>query len=139
MRKENKTGLQIMIIDNDKYVRGSLTTFFGQGAIKLLIFKTALEGLNALKYQNVSVVISDYFLPDMNGLSFLKQVGRQYPDITRIMMSTIVSDELKIDAAVEGIEALIEKPISVSSIERILNKKNKQCSTHKTPETKDER
>ena len=131
MRKENKTGLQIMIIDNDKYVRESLTTFFGQGEIKLLIFKTALEGLNALKYQNVSVVISDYFLPDINGLSFLKQVGRQYPDITRIMMSTIVSDELKTDVAAAGIEALIEKPISVSSIELILNKKIKQRSTNK--------
>ena len=130
MRKENKTGLQIMIIDNDKYVRESLTTFFGKGEIKLLIFKTAIEGLNALKYQNVSVVISDYFLPDINGLSFLKQVGRQYPNITRIMMSTIVSDELKTDAAAAGIEALIEKPISVSAIEFIINKKIKQRSTH---------
>jgi len=81
---DQQNALQVMLIDNDRYVRESLTTFFGNGQYKFLIFKSAAEGLNSLKYQDIDVVISDYFLPDMNGLLFLKKAAVQQPKIARI-------------------------------------------------------
>lgn len=121
-----------MIIDNDKYVRESLSTFFEQGERKFLIFQSAREGLNSLKYQSFAVVISDYFLPDMNGLSFLDQVGKLHPQISRILMSTIVTDELRIQAEESRIDVLLEKPLNAASIDKILNETLKKCSPPKT-------
>ncbi len=132
MKRKNKTPLQIMIIDNDKYIRESLSTFFEKGTIKCLIFKSASEGFNALKYQDIDVIICDYFLPDTDGLSFLKQIGIQNPNIARVLMSTIVSDELEHDILVNRIDALIEKPLSVSSIDQILCDINKKCSSNRS-------
>jgi response regulator RpfG family c-di-GMP phosphodiesterase len=130
MRKEQEKLLQVMIIDNDKYIRESLSTFFDNGKLRLLIFKTALEGLNSLRYQDIDVIICDYFLPDTDGLSLLKQVGLQNPEIARVLMSTIVSDELRNDITIAGIDALLEKPLSVASIGQILCDINKKRSTY---------
>jgi DNA-binding NtrC family response regulator len=129
MKKDQTYNSQIMIIDNDKFVRESLSTFFCKGPLRLLIFKSAVEGLNALKHQDIDVVVSDYFLPDMDGLSFLKQVGRQNPGIARVLMSTIVSDNLKTETITAGIDTLLEKPLSVASIDQVLCNLTKKHSS----------
>ena len=139
MKKEPPYSSQVMIIDNDKYVKESLSTFFGKGPLRLLIFKSASEGLNALKYQDIDVVIADYFLPDMDGLAFLKQVAREIPGTARVLMATIVNDELKKEISMAGINAFLEKPLTVASIDQILNRFNKDNSTSTKPETKNER
>ena len=128
MGKEQTKISQVMLIDNDKYVRESLGTFFETGKIKFLIFKSASEGLNSLKYQDVDIVISDYFLPDMDGLTLLKRIAEQQPGIARILMATIVNDELKKEILKAGIDAFIEKPLNVTTIDQIICKINEKHS-----------
>ncbi len=133
-----KQTLQIMLIDNDKYVRESLSTFFDGGKLKFLIFKSAAEGLNSLKYQNIDVVISDYFLPDMNGLTFLKKVSVQNPGTARILMATIVNEDLKREMFQAGIDALLEKPLSIAAIDQTIYEINKKYSNRSKPEITNE-
>ncbi len=110
-----------MLIDNDRHIRESLKVFFEAGQTNFLIFKTAEEGLNALKYQNVNVVISDYFLPDMDGVSFLKQAAQIQNEVTRILMATITSDDLEQEILAEGIDRFIEKPLTVATLDTVIN------------------
>lgn len=113
--------MQIMIIDNDRHIRESLSTFFNAGKQNLLIFKNAKEGLNALKYQDIDLVIADYFLPDMSGIEFLIQVAEQSPGTSRIIMATISSDALKKQSQDAGIDMFVEKPLSVASIDHMVS------------------
>ena len=125
MEKQIKKSFQIMLIDNDEHVRDSLKVFFDSSHMDFLIFKSASEGLNSLKYQEIDMVISDYFLPDMNGIEFLNQVAKNNPGITRILMATIVNDDLKLEILKEGIDRFIEKPLTVSSLDTIINELRK--------------
>jgi DNA-binding NtrC family response regulator len=111
----------IMLIDNDKHVRDSLKVFFESSQIRFLIFKSALDGLNSLKYQKVDVVISDYFLPDMDGIEFLIEVEKFHPNVTRILMATISSDDLEQEIVKFGIDRFIEKPLTVVTLDTIIN------------------
>ncbi len=139
MRKKQQKTLQIMLIDNDKYVRESLSTFFGDGQLQFLIFKSAAEGLNSLKYQDIDIVISDYFLPDMDGLTFLKKVAIQKPSIARVLMATIVSDELKKEISMVGVDAFLEKPLSVASLDHVISEISEKQLLKIKPETNNER
>jgi DNA-binding NtrC family response regulator len=139
MKKQQPCAPQIMVIDSDKYVRESLCTFFGQGTTRLLIFRTGSEGLNALKYQDIDVVISDYFLPDMDGLSFLKEVAKEKPGVPRVLMATITNEEMALGIARAGIYKFIEKPLTVDSLETIIKelemvKQSKPCPGRKVHE-----
>ncbi|MCK5837824.1 MAG: response regulator [Desulfobacula sp.] len=121
MDQQYKKSPQIMFVDNDDHVRDSLKVFFDSTQMNFLIFKSASEGLNSLKYQKIDMVISDYFLPDMNGVEFLNQVAIGNPGIIRILMATIVNDELKLDILKAGIDRFIEKPLTVASLDTIIN------------------
>ncbi len=116
---------QIMFIDNDEHIRDSLKVFFDSSQMDLLIFKSASEGLNSLKYQKIDMVISDYFLPDMNGIEFLNLVAKNNPGITRILMATIVNDDLKLEILKAGIDRFIEKPLTITSLDMIINELTK--------------
>ncbi|MCD4721934.1 MAG: response regulator [Desulfobacula sp.] len=125
MAKKNKKSPQIMFIDNDEHVRDSLKVFFDSSQMDLLIFQSASEGLNSLKYQKIDMVISDYFLPDMNGVEFLNRVAKTNPDITRILMATIINDDLKLEIIKAGIDRFIEKPLTITSLDIIISELTK--------------
>ena len=109
-----------MLIDSDKHVRDSLNLFFEGSQTDFLIFKSGLEGLNSLKYQDVDVVIADYFLPDMDGIRFLNMAAQIHPKATRILMATVTNDEITLGIARAGIDQFIEKPLTVDSLENII-------------------
>lgn len=125
MAEEYKKLPRIMVIDNDEHVRDSLKVFFDSSQMDLLIFQSASEGLNSLKYQKIDMVISDYFLPDMDGIDFLNQVAKNDPSITRILMATIVNDDLKLEILKAGIDRFIEKPLTIPSLDMIINELTK--------------
>ena len=66
--------MKILLIDDDELIRNSLTLFFEEEGCHLLALETAEEGIEALKQHAYDIVISDYKLPGMDGLGFLKRV-----------------------------------------------------------------
>jgi DNA-binding NtrC family response regulator len=66
------------------------------------------------------VVISDYFLKDMDGIEFLSKAAQIHPDATRILMATMTNGEMAMGIARTGIDQFIEKPITVDSLEEII-------------------
>ena len=73
--------MKILLIDDDEWIRDSLSLFFESEGCCLNAFETAGEGLNALKKKPYHIVIADYRLPGMNGLDFLKRIHTPYPNI----------------------------------------------------------
>ena len=136
MPLDPKEQMQIMLIDNDKHIREALSVFFGADQMRFLIFKSAAEGLNALKYQKIDVVISDYFLPDMDGVIFLKKVREKSPKTARVLMATITSDDLKQDIKDEGIDCFLEKPLTIAGLDSVLIGLNEQFETNFNGEKK---
>lgn len=120
-----------MLIDNDEHVRESLKVFFNTSQTPCLIFQSAEQGLNALKYQRVEVVISDYFLPDMDGVQFLEQAAVIQPGITRILMATITTEDLEQQVQLTRIDRFIEKPLTVASLDTVISElENLNFSNH---------
>lgn len=113
--------LHLMLIDSDKHIRESLKVFFDDSHTDFLVFKSAREGLNALKYQRADVVICDYFLPDMDGVAFLEAVACLHPLAKRILMATLASDELEDQIQRAGIDRFIEKPLTVACLDQIIS------------------
>lgn len=114
-----------MFIDNDDLVCDSLKVFFDGSRLNFLLFRSASDGLNSIKYQEIDMVVSDYSLPDMNGIEFLKQVAGKHPGITRVLMATIVNDDIKREVDKAGIDRLIEKPLTIALLDTIINDFNK--------------
>ncbi len=104
--------VKILCVDDEPNVLKSLIRLFMDEDYEVLTAESGEDGLKELEdNQDVQVVISDYRMPGMNGVDFLKQVCEKYPDTVRIVLSGYADTAAVVDAINEGqIYKFIPKP-----------------------------
>lgn len=129
--------IRILCVDDEQNVLKSLERFFIDDNYEILCAASGEEGLEIMqKVAPVQIVISDYRMPGMNGVEFLKEVCSRWPDTVRIVLSGYADTSAVVSAINEGqIYKFIPKPwdenelrVAISnSIDRyFLYKKNLQ-------------
>jgi signal transduction histidine kinase/DNA-binding response OmpR family regulator len=93
--------------DMRKYVSGLLQMYF-----HIVEAKNGIEGLELLKAQEISLIISDIMMPEMDGLSFSKNVkaNEEWRTIPFIYLSAISDQYSKNQALVIGVDDYLQKP-----------------------------
>ena len=84
---DNRTTPTIMLVDDDEMVLDSIKAFFSiESDYNLLTYTSAAAALETLdhKHQNIDLVISDYLMPGMDGITFLAHVKERMPMVPRI-------------------------------------------------------
>ena len=112
--------MKILLVDDDEWIRDSLSLFFEAEGCNLLTFETAEEAMEAVKHQIYDIVISDYKLPGMQGLEFLRRVKEKQPNALEILISAYPNRELLAKAKTLGVEAFIPKPFTSVDVETSL-------------------
>jgi len=80
---------------------------------------SAEEGLDRLKTREFDLILSDFHLPKMNGVDFLRAARREHPGSRRVLMTGAPEENLAPNAAEEaGIERFFVKPIDVKALAR---------------------
>jgi CheY-like chemotaxis protein len=80
-------GKTILVVDDDEDVALSLKEMLLLDGYHVLTAGSAAEGFELLARNRVSIVVSDLWMPVMNGSEFLRRVRQIYPDTVRIMVS----------------------------------------------------
>ncbi len=117
---EKLKNMTVLLVDDDEWIRDSLTLFFTGEGCHLLGLATAEEAIEALKQIKYDIVISDYKLPGMNGLEFFRQMGKSIPNAMKILITAYGSDEMESDALSCGIDDFIQKPLTTNALEQSL-------------------
>lgn len=99
MSKNRQT---ILFVDDEPNVLKSLKRLFIDTDYKILTASGGEEGLEKLKEREVDLVISDYRMPQMNGVQFLHAVKEQYPDTIRIILSGYADVAAIVEAINDG-------------------------------------
>jgi len=112
--------INILLIDDDQWIRDSMAMYFEEGEYRLVVCETAEEGLDALRNEEYRVVIADYLLPGMDGLEFFKRVRESHPGLLRILITAYGNQKILDEAKAMGVEAVIEKPFTVETVKQFL-------------------
>ena len=86
--------MKILLVDDDEWIRDSLNILFEAEGCNLLALETAEEGIEAVEQQVYDIVISDYKLPGMDGLEFLRRVKDKQPNAVEILITAYGNDEI---------------------------------------------
>ena len=113
--------MKILLIDDDEWIRDSLSLFFESKGCHLRALMTAEEGMGALKREDYDIIISDYRLPGMDGLKFFTRISGSHHDTIKILITAFGNEEVISEAKRIGIEDIIEKPFTTTNIEESLS------------------
>ncbi len=102
----------IVIVDDEPLVTTTLSTLLQlEEGLEPATFNSPLNAIEYISKNPVDLVISDFLMPDMNGIEFLAQVKKLTPDTTMILLTGYADKESAIKAINEiGIYRYIEKP-----------------------------
>ncbi len=112
--------MKILLIEDDEWIRDSMSLFFESEGCFLLALETAEEGIAMLHRQHCDIIISDYRLPGMDGIEFFKQIEKLGKDSVKILITAYRSKEVISKAKKVGIHDFIEKPFTAQIIEASL-------------------
>lgn len=84
---EKSTLPKILCVDDEPGLLQSLERLL-KGSFQVLTATSASEGLGILRqHEDCAIVVSDYRMPEMNGVEFLRQVRVLYPRTSRAILS----------------------------------------------------
>ena len=78
----------IVIVDDEKSYTDLLTQMLAENFdCPVHAFSRPLEALKALAQLNPGVVVTDYYMPQLNGLEFIRQAAPLVPDSAFVMIT----------------------------------------------------
>lgn len=128
MRKHRQAGgmnlnSTIMIVDDEKMVTSTLSALIKMVLKQsVLAYNNPVEALEQIHpNQQVDLIISDFMMPHMNGLEFLKEVKKKSPETVAILLTGYADKENAIRSINEvGLYYYLEKPWDNTSLIKIV-------------------
>lgn len=103
---------RIVVVDDDQLVTSSLSGFFAlELEVDPLVFNRATEAAAYLARNDVDLIITDFLMPEMNGIELLARARESQPHVPRILLTGYADKENAIRAINDvGVFQYIEKP-----------------------------
>jgi len=113
---------KILFVDDDTNILAAHRRQFHK-KFNVVTVDSGNKGIDVLKEQGpIAVVVSDYRMPEMNGVQFLSTVRQIMPDTVRILLTGQADMQASIDAINEGnIFRFLSKPCSTEVLTKSLN------------------
>jgi len=101
----------VLIVDDEEMVLKAMLRALRQEDYKIITAQSGEQGLALLEAHEVSLVVSDYNMPGMDGLAFLKEVKKASPQALTVMLTGVGDIEVAMHAINEvGVYKFILKP-----------------------------
>jgi two-component system, NtrC family, response regulator HydG len=103
----------LMIIDDDPDLLDLLNSFFKQRGYNVVTYDDARAALDDIERQKVAVdvVLSDFKLPVMSGVEFIKRIRKINTVLPIILMTAEGSLEVSLEAIEAGAYDFVLKPL----------------------------
>ncbi len=120
MRPDTQQAWRILVVDDEENVARTL-----QSNLKRLpnceafVANNGEQALQLLAQQPFHLVITDYRMPGMDGITLAARVRQLYPSVVIVMMTAYFSEDLQSQAAHVSIWKILDKPIEISTVRSV--------------------
>ena len=102
--------ISVLLIEDDRNLLGITRDYLAKkGLISVHTATSAAEALELLKTRNYDVIVSDYRMPDMDGLELLKNLRASGNEIPFIMFTGRSREQVVIEALNNGADFYLQK------------------------------
>jgi len=113
---------RILVVDDEENARIGLSRLLAKEGFIVDSVANGFEALSYLRQHEVNLIVTDINMPEMNGITFLKELNKSFPQSNVIMITAYGGVESYIESMNLGAFEYINKPVKVDELKSILNK-----------------
>jgi len=132
--KKNKTMTKILIVDDERSIRNALKEILEYEKYKIDLAEDGEQAMAMFQDKEYDAVLSDIKMPKKDGIELLKEIKKQNPEQTVIMITGHGDVETAVEALKIGAYDFIQKPLDLNRL--LLTIKNALDNKNLVQETK---
>jgi response regulator RpfG family c-di-GMP phosphodiesterase len=102
---------RVLVVDDDEFILRALERILVGAGFETRVYTSPEEALSRLEIDRPSVIISDYMMPGMDGIAFLKNARSRLPTAARILCTAAEDFKVALNAVNSGeVYRIIAKP-----------------------------
>ncbi len=104
-------GQHVVYIDDDEVLVATVEVLLTRAGFRVSVFSDPRAALRALgtALLDVTIVVSDFNMPELTGLDVAREVARMRPGLPVIITSGYLSEDLRLGAKAAGVARLLNK------------------------------
>jgi PAS domain S-box-containing protein len=121
---DERSDIRVLHVDDDAEFADLAKTFLQRESDRLQVTTVpdATAGLAALADGDVDCVVSDYDMPDQDGIEFLESVRETHPDVPFILYTGKGSEEIASEAISAGVTDYLQKQTGTNQYALLANR-----------------
>ena len=116
---------KILVIDDEEGIRGLLDTLLSRKGYEVVLASSGQKGLELFHRERPDVVVLDLKMPQMNGLTVLKELRRMDSQRPVVVLTGAGTPEMEQQVYALGVTEFVEKEFSLhrlgDALKRLLN------------------
>ena len=118
---QNSKSFRVLIVDDEENI--SLTLRLGLRKIRaceIEVVNNGPDALQKLKQGSFDLLITDYMMPEMNGLTLISQIKKHEPNLPIIMMTAYHNQFIQEQLRAGAMQHLLHKPVPLPKIRQLV-------------------
>ncbi len=109
---------KILFIDNSETIRKKINLTLSNEGYEVLLSENGKNAIHQLNGQNIHLIITELYMPEMNGIEFIKEIRQmpQYQQTPVLFLTTELQSKKKLEAKEAGATGWIVKPFVPSKL-----------------------
>ncbi|MDD3294602.1 MAG: response regulator [Geobacteraceae bacterium] len=113
---------RILIVEDEENTRQALARLLVREGFLVDSVSNGCEALSYLRRQSVNLIVTDMKMPQMDGMTFLRELNKSFPRSNVIMITAYGGVESYLEAMNLGAFEYINKPVQIEELKIIMRK-----------------
>ena len=129
---------RVLVVDDDPTILESVADALAEDGITVTVAEGGVRALALLQRAAPDVVLSDVRMPDIDGLTLLREIKAKHPDIDVVMMTAFDDMPTVVSSMRGGAVEFLVKPLDLkqlrTAIRRVFDDRNSRSRAARTTE-----